>query len=800
VCRAFVPLVDTFYDAFRPFLTEAYDDVAVFRECFRAQAAAAAADDHLTPAEELLRASFELLMKESILQGISSPQLALNAFTQLLFNNQAGRMMVSAGGSIVAIILARDILLMFANTVIGVMTFGWLNLQQLTNLFGFVYHNCSLENIRNLLIYLNVTRENADLFITAIRQYNREQRQYILMSLFLFGLNSIGHGARRLDQITQILDNARIYLNGVFNADADNAVPDPAQAPQNQAAAAAALNAAAAAAAAAQPNIAPVPQAQPANPHPTIFQIFIESGTDILTFIHRVFRSGWMRGLRMSRQCLRQVFTLYLVRPPAGQGLVCDLVNGVGSVTRWGVEAIQAISAQLDPDRPNQEVIRLLAAVKGLGDNVVRNPVRCEAALYDFSQELKGFTAAADTPDRPRGAVKILQQTQKDDRALVYLTREHLTALRTHFCQGYQEGRRGVVNAERLQQACLGMRLFVFEQDMLENMVAANVVNVVERRGEIDFNNTQDAVHSVSQSLERFQAFILEDNETLTRSIFQKAKLRLQALAHIQNDAIQGMADAVGFQEEPAYPRVVLARNRRRNGIPSKAHIRSAVQNSINSRNDINQDTKQAILEILIPGIDDIDFQGLEAYLLSQNPNEGVPQTFITTLQTFLNMYMSTPLQNTGQAIRAAAWSGLSRCAALCTNVVVVSSGAVYARAVAGVRRVRGLFDRIVAPQARDLAQQAAHAAAHGGPPPVIEPNNEAAILVNIDNVARVDRVEPVVPLSPDHPSGDDRDGGRSRKHSASRGTRRKGKQSSKRLKRKSRRYQRRAYSRKARK
>jgi hypothetical protein len=466
------------------------------------------------------------------------------------------------------------------------------------------------------------------------------------------------------------------------------------------------------------------------------------------------------------------------------------------------VEAIRDRSAILDPERPNQEVVRLLAAVKGLQDGDLRDPVRCEAALYEFSQELKGFTGAPETHLRPRGAVKILQQTQEDDRALVYLTAEHLTALRRHFCQDYQEGRRSVVRAEPLQQACLGMRLFVFEQDMLENMVAANVVNAVERQRVFDFNNTQDAVQSVSQSLERIRDFILENNETLTKSIFQKAKLRFQALSNLVNEAFLGMTVAVGFQEPPVPPGVVLARNRRRNRIPSKADIISAVRNSINSRQDINQDTKQAILEMLIPRIDEIHFEGLEDYLLNQDPRADVPHTFLESCRAFLNSPIPAQLVNGREAIGAATRSGLSRCAALCTNVVVVSSEAVYATAEAGVRRVRGLFGRIVGRPAVDLANQAAAAVDAGGPPPGIEPNNEAAILVNIDNVARVDRVEPVDPQSPAHRGLSDRnlDGGRSRKRSASRGTRRKGKQSSKKLKRKSRRYQRRASSHKARK
>ena len=799
--RAIAPLVDMFFDAFRPFLTEAYDDDATFRECFGI-AAAAQPNVQLTADQDLLRTGFELLLKESIVQGINRPQAAITALTQLLFDNNPARMLVSAGGSIVAIILARDVLLWFSNTVLSVMTFGMLSVEGLTNLLCFVYNNCSLANIRNLLIYLHVAPENAQQFILAIRNYNREQRQYIIMTIFLFGLNAIRRGlpaAMNLDQINALFENARQYMDGIGMNDeqlraadapiiaaaeaaaanpAGAAAPAPADpAAADPAAAAAALNQAGAPVA---PNIPPFPN------RINIGAIFLAATVDIRDFVMRTFRSGWSRGLRLTRYCLRDVFTLYLVRQPAGQGLVCDLVNVSGRVARWGVAAIQERSAVLDPDKPSQEVFRLLASLNGIGMDDIRTNEGCEAALYNFAQNLK------------LGAIRVLEHEERDAQ-LVYLGQTAppgcLGALRGRFLTNPQQ-----VNVEHMQQACLGMRLFVFERGMKQNILL-DFFGVRQRPAQPDFNDTQNAV-AASLSVERMSGFIRE-SDPVTNRLYGRAKLFFQAFANLQGDALARLGEALRA-EEPARPAGdVLAEQSRRSRIPTKEHIKSAIRSHVLMPRGITAEEKQQILDIVLARVDAIDFTGIEQYLLGQNPAAGIPQTFIDSCQAAIRDVPANAM--------ASMYSGLSRCAASFTNLVVEGSNFTVQAARTGIGRVSGLF--------RGVFLRPAGAGAGAGAAAVLEPDAADNIVNNIEAVIAAEPVIGPVDVEVPVPGGGigdapalgdldrqpqagqaGRHGGRSRKRSASRGTRRKGKQASKKLKRKSRRYQRRASSRKGRK
>ena len=834
--RAIAPLVDMFFDAFRPFLTEAYDDDATFRECFGI--AAAEPNVQLTPEQNLLRTGFELLLKESIVQGINRPQAAITALTQLLFNNNPATMLVSAGGSIVAIILARDVLLWFSNTVLSVMTFGMLSVEGLTNLLCFVYNNCSLANIRNLLIYLHVAPENAQQFIFAIRNYNREQRQYIIMTIFLFGLNAIRQGlpaAMNLGQINNLFAQAGQYMDGIgmndeqlraadapiiAAAEAAAANPAGAAAAANPAAAEAAVPADAAGAAAALNNAgAPVaPNIPPFPNRLNIGDIFLAATVDIRDFIRRTFRSGWSRGLRLTRYCLRDVFTLYLVRQPAGQGLVCDLVNVSGRVARWGVAAIQERSAVLDPDKPSQEVFRLLARLNGIGMDDISSDARCEAALYNFAQNLK------------LGAKHVLEHEERDAQ-LVYLGQTAppgcLRALRGRFLTNPQQNPQQV-NVEHMQQACLGMRLFVFERGMKQNILL-NFFDVQQRPDQPEFNDTQNAVAAASLSVERMSRFIHE-SDPVTNRLYCKARFFFQAFANLQGDALAQLGEALRAEEPVRPARDVLAEQSRRSRIHTKEHIKSAIRSHVLATEGIAEQ-KQNILDNLLPRVDAIDFTGIEQYLLGQNPAAGIPQTFIAACQEAIR---DVPANAT-----ASMYSGLSRCAASFTNLVVEGSNFTVeaartginftveaartgitrartgiTRARTGITRVSELFRGVFRP-----------AGAGAGAAAVLEP--DAQNIVN--NIEAVIAAEPVIgPVDVEVPVpgggaadvGDDvgdvgdapdmRDlvrqpragprGGRSRKRSASRGTRRKGKQASKKLKRKSRRYQRRASSRKGRK
>ena len=774
--QAIAPLVDIFFDAFRAFLTEAYDDGATFRECF-GFAAAAQPNVQLTDEQNRLRTGFELLLKESFVQGIDITQAAITAFTQLLFDNNPARMLVSAGGSIVAIILARDVLLWFSNTVLSVMTFGVLNVQGLTNLLCFVYNNCSLANIRNLLIYLHVAPENAQQFILAIRNYNREQRQYIIMTIFLFGLNAIGRGMPDMNQdhINALFQNARQYMDdGIGMNDAQLQAADAPIIAAAAAAAAAAPADAAGAAAALNNAGAPVLPNNPQNANQNIGAIFLAATVDIRDFVMRTFRSGWSRGLRLTRYCLRDVFTLYLVRQPAGQGLVCDLVNVTGRVARWGVAAIQDRSVVLDPTKPTQEVIRLLASVSGINPDNIETNTGCEAALYTFAQNLK------------LGAIRVLDG-RVPEAQLVYLGQTApprcLVALRNRFLTSPQQ-----VNMDHMQQACLGMRLFVFERGMKQNILL-DFFGAQPRPDQPDFNDTQNAVVA-SLSVERM-AGVINELDPVTKRLYGRAKLFVQKFANLQGEALARLGIALRADEPVRAPGDVHGEQSRRSRIHTKEHIKSAIRSYVLVSSEITAEQKQEILNRTLALVDAIDFTGIEQYLLGQNPADGIPQTFIATCRT--------AIQGVPGNAMASMYSGLSRCAASFTNLVVEGSNFTVGSAQAGIRRVRDLFDRVF--DEGDVEGPAVAA---------------RDILNNINAVAEVHRIDRGIdeevripgdaagndgdaPGMNDPPPGSGR-GGRSRKRSASRGTRRKGKQASKKLKRKSRRYVRRASSRKGRK
>jgi hypothetical protein len=800
--QALMPLVDIFFDAFRPFLTEAYDNVGTFRECF---------PDVPGDQEVLLRNSFELLMKESIVQGISVPQTAITAFTQLLFNDDPLTMLVSAKGSIVAFIHARNALLLFSSTV-SLMTFGMLSLQELTNLCWFVYYNCTLVNLRNLLIYFNVPAANAQAFIMAIRNFNREQRQYIIMSLFLFGLNAIQHpgiAARNVrDFINTLIQRARQYIprDGGDPAAGDNNVAELPPPPANQEAAAAALNQA-------QAGIAPV--AVPAQGQQPLGQIFGGQGS-IIAFINDILRNGWMRGLRITTSCLREVFRIYLQRQPVGQGLSFNLVDFTGRMARWGVAAIQERSAVLDPAKPNQEVIRLLAAVNGLDIRTVSNPALCEATLYEFGRNLKGISVGPNN-DQTAGAVRILQN-EGGDGTLVYLTEAAapggLQALRAYF----RPDGAATVNVERLQNACLGMRLFVFEQGMRSNILAAAVgrrVNAGHQEQGPDFDETQKAVEA-SESVKTMEDFVIEDNDTVTKNLFGRARLMLQAFGNFQGEQLGRLGVVLnGFLsvEEPGVnPEQIRARQIHAARMPHKEHVKSAVRASIIANRELPEEQKQLIIEHLMEFIDDMEFAELQQYVVGQNPDASIPQTFLTSCREFVNLpERIQALQENAAAAGAAAaaattavYSGLGRCAASLMNAAVVSSGAMAEVARAGIGRVSDLFRSVFGRDAAAAAVLVENVRQGAPPAEIVEQaarDPGAAIIANIELVAQppIPEVQHGLAESQDP---DYLDGGRSRsrKRSASRATRRKGKKSSKKLKRKSRRYQRRASSRKGRK
>jgi hypothetical protein len=680
------------------------------------------------------------------------------------------------------------------------MTFGTLSLEQLTNLCVFVYYNCSLVNLRNLLIYFNVPVANAQAFIQAIRDFNSEQRQYIIMSLFLFGLNAISEPIIAADQvrarINRLINEARQYFPGDGGAgdpaDGDNNAAGLAPPPANQAAAAQALNQA-------QGGIAPPPPAQGPQIR-SLLEIFGDQG--IIAFINNILRNGWMRGLRITTSCLREVFRIYLPRQPHGQGLSFNLVDITGRIARWGVAAIQERSAVLDPAKPNQEVILLLAAVNGLDLRTVSDPAHCEAALYEFGRNLKGISVGPNNAET-EGAVRILQDRGRDG-TLLYLTEAAapgcLDALREYFLP--DDAAR--VNVERLQNACLGMRLFVFEQGMRSNILAAAVgrrVDAGHQEREQDFNDTQNAVQA-SQSVQRMEQLVLEDNDTVTKNIFGRVRLMLQAFGNFQGDQLQRLGVVIQEilpDEEPGVnPAQILAREQRAARMPHKEHVKTAVRASIIANRELTEERKQLIIEHLMEFIDDMDFAEIQQYVVDQNPGVAIPQTFLNSCQQFVNLPQRVQvLRENSAAATAAVYSGLGRCAASLMNAAVVSSNAVVAVAQTGIARVSGLFRSVFGRDAAAAADIVVENVLQGNPP--AQRAEEAAPVPGAAIIANIQLAQPQIPVAQPglNMSQGMSQGGRSgsRKRSASRGTRRKGKQSSKKLKHKSRRYVRRRRS-----
>lgn len=551
----------------------------------------------------------------------------------------------------------------------------------------------------------------------------------------------------------------------------------------------------------AQVGIAPPPPPPPAQGQQirSLLIIFGDLFGDqgIIAFINNILRNGWMRGLRITTSCLREVFRIYLPRQPHGQGLSFNLVDITGRIARWGVAAIQERSAVLDPAKPTQEVILLLAAVNGLDLRTVSDPAHCEAALYEFGRNLKGISVGPNNA-ATEGAVRILQERGRDG-TLLYLTEAAapgcLDALRAYFLQ--DDAAR--VNVERLQNACLGMRLFVFEQGMRSNILAAAVgrrVNAGHQEQEPDFNDTQNAVQA-SQSVQRMEQFLLEDNDTVTKNLFCRVRLMLEAFGNFQGEQLQRLGVVIQQilpdEELGVNPAQILAREQHAARMPHKEHVKTAVRASIIANLGLTEEQKQLIIEHLMEFIDDMAFDEIQEYVVDQNPGQAIPRTILNSFREFLDLPQRVQvLRENSAAATAAVYSGLGRCAASLMNAAVVSSNAVAAVAQTGIERVSGLFRTVFGIRAENAAPVVVDNVLRGNPPD--QRAQEAAAVPGAAIIANIQLAQPQIPVAQQGLENEvmTPGGGRSRKRSASKRTRRNGKQSSKKLKRKSRRYVRR--------
>ena len=775
----FVPCIDVLYTALEQHLTGVFDDDAVFAECFPS------VEDGQ---RDLMRDAFARLLKECMLQNIDM-RVVPRALTQILWNNDPLQMMVSASGSIVAILFAKDALLLFANSVLGVMTFGFLDVNRLTDLCFWVYNNCTLVNIQNLLVYFSVSPAAAQQFISAIHQYNREQRQYIIMSIYLLGLNAVQNGVD-LDAIMGRLQQGR-------PVDVANDVNPPDDVAANPQVAAVNLQGAGAGAAAAAHPVAAA--------HPdTLAALLLQTGTDIVSVIRQIYLYAWSRGLRMTASCLREVLTVYVRRQPQDQGLAFNLVNLASTVSRWGVGLLQGASAQLDPAMPNQEVLRLMLTAMDIDVEDNYNADKIEVSIWNFTQMLKNKS------------IEILRDRRRADQC-VYLSEENapgcLNALRRHFLHTDMGVQRGQVNMEQFQTACLGMGLFVFEQDKNQDFIVENYGR------DVPFHESLEAQTSISQGRNEVEKDLDEELDRYTKKSISRAVTLSRKFATIQYGVLGNMARAARVDDEPAaHPLRVQLEEVQGNRIRSiTKQIMSGIEYKIRN-SALTQEQKAQIISDLIPIVKRIDERGLVAYLVEARPTDPPPATFIESCQAVLNSPLPASVVDAQDAVRAAVCNGFYRCAASLTNFAVVSSNSIVTNAVSGLRCVSNIFGRIferavpnanpVVPNANPVDPNANPVVPNANPVvpnanPVVPNANrqdaaeviDANITIVTNELKRPDAE--VVDEEVKVPRNSGQGGGRSRsrKRSASKRTRRKAKQPSKKLKRKSRRYVRRRRS-----
>jgi hypothetical protein len=212
----------------------------------------------------------------------------------------------------------------------------------------------------------------------------------------------------------------------------------------------------------------------------------------------------------------------------------------------------------------------------------------------------------------------------------------------------------------------------------------------------------------------------------------------------------------------------------------------------------LSQEQRSLISEDLRQRVNALNMDHIRNYIISQDPHSGVPQTLTDSLREFFNNPIPERLQSVRDTVKNAIIRGAGNLTASLYDAVMNSGVATAALA----RDCMNRFRRGIFVPAQLVAE------GRGGP---------QALLENIDNaldqavpppVGNVEvRPPPPGRFGDGEPDNDDDLGGggrsRSRKRSASKRTRRKGgakKQKSKKNKRQSRRYVRRASSRKGRK
>ena len=297
---------------------------------------------------------YEDFLFEAILQKINIPSATVTTILNLIWNDNFFRIGASCIGTYFSIVIAADSLILFSNTIIGAITFGHLNARSLTVLCGRAYHNCTWNNFAGLLVYMGVTAENAVEYIRAIQDYSTVQLHYIIMTIYIMvlerysGYIGIGHdelaalfGAMQIQQAPPPLGN----------------IPDVQQA---------------AAAGAAMQQIVPLQGAQ----GQSLLVVFSSNIANIAKKTKEVLYAIWNSGIRFTASGILKVFTLFAVAGDPNQSLRHIIIQRFGNFSNFisGITVRRAAALSPDGD-PSKRIVMLMLRFIGLDLSQIQDPI-----------------------------------------------------------------------------------------------------------------------------------------------------------------------------------------------------------------------------------------------------------------------------------------------------------------------------------------------------------------------------------------------------------------------------------------
>lgn len=738
---------------------------------------------------------YENLLLEAINKNINLTNAALTAAFNLIWGDNLIRIGASMLGTYFSIIIAADSLILFGNTIIGAITFGRINLEYLTVLCGHVYHNCTWINFGNFLVTMGVTADNALLYIDAIQNYTVSQLHYIIMTIYIFGLEqfsgNIQIGHERLNQLFNAMQ-----INPPANVDL-GAIPNAAQL----------------VGAVGLPAVV-VPQGGPANlpmgPAGTLLNIYgniVVIGKKLRDILITLYNSG----MRFCGSCVLKLLTLFAVAVNPNTSFRNVIIQRFSDFSNFISEIVVQRANILD-DRPNRRLISLILKLIGLD---------LRAPNLDFSFTMTRFSMKTLSQMRvilQNHILGIQQETNIiDAECLTFLARFFDT---TNGAGGPLSG----LDIARFQNVSMVVPLF-------RSQLTEEAVGTVTREENID--DTNRAVVGRNESIEPVRYEVNDIVEGYTGyeeeicMVYNGATQVAAVMLHIDNPA----ADPQTIYRREAFKAMIFANSA---NMEDKfcSHMRSLVNKYYTSEecNRLIAHCSPRVKE-LEDAIMSEENTGLIDYLIDTSPNTTPPVTLIEACNGVRDTIWEGITGRTIQGLKEAttdalaSWgasiSGFSVCAA---HTVGAAAAAATAAAKANCKRLFSFLlpapalnldvippaaaavnaDRLIENVA-DLVRQDAVRQANR---PIDAENADANAVAAADVIANnlfqgIDALESPAAQAV-HVDNMGLDGGRSRsrKRSASKRTRRRKvvakKQKSKKNKRQSRRKVRRYSSRKA--